>query len=337
MVEIGWCGGVVVSTNKGLIRFDSKIKGRFSENNFISHAHEDHIFNSNSLTKNYSTRETKDIITQKKNQRMNYAETMDYGETIRLKDVEIKAHNAGHMLGSTLFEVQTQGTTIIYTGDFNYVDTLTTKAAQERECDVLVIESTYGKPNYILPKREEIYVSIFKWVLKQIKSGRTPIFRVYTAGKAQEIIKLVNLFTKIPVITHPHVTIISDVYKKNGVNIDYIDSETDDGKKILEKNQGVYVIPSKFKDIKGRDGIDAIVSGWTLRYRPQRAASFPLSGHADFGQLVEYVKRTNPKKVYTVHGFKEELAKFISKKVGIHAEPVSPLVQKRIKDFFGVK
>lgn len=334
MVEVGWSGGVVVSTNKGFIRFDSKTKGRVSELNFISHAHGDHIFKSNSKTQNYSTRETRDIITQRKDRRIDNTETMNYGETIRLDDIEIKAYNAGHMLGSTLFEVQTQGTTIIYTGDFNYVDTLTTKAAEERECDILVIESTYGKPNYILPKREGIYVSIFKWVLKQIKSGRTPVFRVYTAGKAQEIIRLVNLFTKIPVITHPHVTIISDVYKKNGINIDYLDSETSEGKKILEKNQGVYVIPSRFKDIEGIDGADAIVSGWTLRYRPKRAASFPLSGHADFGQIVEYIKRTNPKTVYTVHGFKEDLAKFVSHKVGIHAEPITPLIQKRIKDFF---
>jgi Cft2 family RNA processing exonuclease len=334
VVEIGWYGGVVVSTNKGFIRFDSKTKGKVSELNFISHAHGDHIFKFNSKTQNYSTKETRDIINKRKEQRIENIKTMNYSEKIGLDGIEIKAYNAGHMLGSTLFEIQTQGTTIIYTGDFNCIDTLTTKAAEERECDILIIESTYGKPNYILPKREEIYVSIFKWVLKQIKSGRTPVFRVYTAGKAQEIIRLVNLFTKIPVITHPRVTIISDVYKKNGINIDYLDSETNEGKKILGKNQGVYVIPSQFKKIKVIDGVDAIVSGWALRYRPQGTASFPLSGHADFGQLVEYIKRTNPKIVYTIHGFKEEFAKFVSHKVGIHAEPITPLIQKRIKDFF---
>jgi len=43
-------------------------------------------------------------------------------------------------------------------------------------------------------------------------------------------------------------------------------------------------------------------------YRNRCDAAFPLSDHADHGELIEHVEETGAKKVYAVHGFTEEFA-----------------------------
>jgi len=56
----------------------------------------------------------------------------------------------------------------------------------------------------------------------------------------------------------------------------------------------------------------AAVTGWALDsgaiYRYQCDAAFPLSDHADFPDLIEFVKRVQPRLVFTVHGFAREFA-----------------------------
>ena len=54
---------------------------------------------------------------------------------------------------------------------------------------------------------------------------------------------------------------------------------------------------------------------------PRRDAAFPLSDHADFPSLVRYAKATGAARVFTVHGFAEELAAALRQE-GIRAEPL---------------
>ena len=48
-----------------------------------------------------------------------------------------------------------QGRTLLYTGDFKLRPSLTAEPAELPHADTLVIESTYGHPDYRLPPREE--------------------------------------------------------------------------------------------------------------------------------------------------------------------------------------
>jgi hypothetical protein len=56
----------------------------------------------------------------------------------------------------------------------------------------------------------------------------------------------------------------------------------------------------------------ASVSGWALdrsvAWRFGTDACFPLSDHADYDELHEYVRRTGARQIYTVHGFAAEFA-----------------------------
>ncbi len=57
----------------------------------------------------------------------------------------------------------------------------------------------------------------------------------------------------------------------------------------------------------------AIASGWALDsgaiYRYRCDAAFPLSDHADYEELLQQWRRSEARRVYTVHGFTEEFAR----------------------------
>jgi Cft2 family RNA processing exonuclease len=67
----------------------------------------------------------------------------------------------------------------------------------------------------------------------------------------------------------------------------------------------------------------AVVTGWVMDGWWKRSygvdEGFPLSDHADFPELIEFVRGCAPSRVYTTHGFAEELAVSIQDKLGIEA------------------
>ena len=56
----------------------------------------------------------------------------------------------------------------------------------------------------------------------------------------------------------------------------------------------------------------AVVTGWAIdqnvRFRYGCDAAFPLSDHAGFDDLLKFVEKVSPRRVFTVHGFAEEFA-----------------------------
>lgn len=69
----------------------------------------------------------------------------------------------------------------------------------------------------------------------------------------------------------------------------------------------------------------AYISGWALdagaRWRFGTDAAFPLSDHADYDDLIEYVKLTGAASIYTLHGFAHEFA-FDLRRRGLQAQPL---------------
>src|SRR3990170_1472769 len=54
---------------------------------------------------------------------LKYRNDLGYGTEVKLKDMEFKLVNAGHIPGSAMVEVNTNGKRILYTGDFNTLET----------------------------------------------------------------------------------------------------------------------------------------------------------------------------------------------------------------------
>src|SRR6185503_13132984 len=63
----------------------------------------------------------------------------------------LSTHPAGHVLGSAMLLVETEGQRLLYTGDFKLSPSATAAPAAPPRADVLVMESTFGDPAYRLP------------------------------------------------------------------------------------------------------------------------------------------------------------------------------------------
>lgn len=332
--RVGWANGVLIESGTSRLLFDPTL-GRPLRDDwhiFITHAHSDHTYGFRTGATKYSTAETLQIYEALSGREVKSSLTLKVGDKIRVDDSEISVLNAGHMLGSCQYEVATPEFTAIYTGDINCVDTLTTQAAEIGSCDYLIIEATYGHPSYVFPRRSTMYADIVSWTMSEIGNGKIPTFQVYSSGKPQEVARLFNVYTKIPVVCSPTIARASRVHVDNGMRIEYYDSSTPEGRHALKKGGCVYITTTG-RDHVPRNASRAVTTGWAVRRAFRKYTSFPLSSHADHDQLLEFIRQVDPKRVYVFTGYSDMLGAEIERKLGIRAGPLPVIAQTKLLDF----
>ncbi len=103
--------------------------------------------------------------------------------------MEIEIHSAGHIPGSSMFELRGEDTTL-FTGDINTGNTRLQWGAHPVKCDNLIIESTYGGEDH--PDRVETEGEFLDTVEETIDNGGQVIVPVFAVGRTQEILMLLN-------------------------------------------------------------------------------------------------------------------------------------------------
>jgi putative mRNA 3-end processing factor len=177
-----------------------------------------------------------------------------------------------------------------------------------------------------------MYADIIKWAMTEIENGKVPTFQVYSSGKPQEVARLFNVYTKIPVVCAPSIARANDVHNRSGMLLDYLDSSATEGKQALGAGGCIYITSSRSDHIP-RNPSRAVTTGWALRQAFRTYTSFPLSSHADYDQLMRFVASVNPKRVYVFTGYAEVLSEQIERKLGIRASPLPVLSQTKLLDF----
>jgi len=222
-------------------------------------------------------------------------------EEKEIAGIQVYAHSSGHILGSLEFIVSYKYD-VAFTGDFNLERRIILTPARVLRSDILVIEATYGDPRYVFPPRAELY----RRVLEIAKNGGILIGR--KIGVSQELTALLALSrVKVPAV-HPSIAEINKIYEKFGEILGpYL---------VIEDpvEERPYIAPINYSSVSTN-----IIrcTGWALM-----GNGIPLSSHADFNQLVDYVIRSRAEKVYTIYGFKNKLAEFLKRTLGIDAEPL---------------
>ena len=116
----------------------------------VTHAHADHLYGLRSSLKRCEkvlmTKATRDL-TETLNGSLKLKDsasvkTLEYGKVLKYKDEKISLLKADHILGAAQVLVEDAGgIRIVWTGDFRLDGTPVV------ECDVLVVEATYGSPS----------------------------------------------------------------------------------------------------------------------------------------------------------------------------------------------
>ncbi len=109
----------------------------------ITHGHSDHARPGHGAV--LATRETLDLM------RLRYGDNfagstqaIGYGEDIRLGDVSVKFHPAGHVLGSAQIAVSCKDICIVASGDYKDAPDPTCVPFEVVPCDVFITEATFG-------------------------------------------------------------------------------------------------------------------------------------------------------------------------------------------------
>lgn len=292
---------------------------------FVSHAHSDHVRRHGKMV---ATPETILLCRLRfKSASGGRARAVLFGQPTKIDDLKIELFPAGHMLGAAQILVQLDDQKIVYTGDFNLQPGYTCPGAEVKPCDVLIMESTYGRPHYRFPEREKVAQQICAFIDAAFASRKIPVLLAYAVGKAQEVMKLLG-DRGYKMAVHKSIFDVARVYQRCGVELTNYDLFSDP---LLPET--VLIFPPFFWKLPPVAKIEnrrvAFLSGWGIDPQAKQLYHadevFPFSDHADFADLVAYVQKANPKKIYTLHGF-SEFAETL-RRMGFDAEylPESPV------------
>jgi putative mRNA 3-end processing factor len=221
------------------------------------------------------------------------------------------------VLGSVQYEIITQNEIVVYASHINFTDTLITKAAEVAPCDTLILEATFPAASQTLPPRESIIADIVRWALECVGERRVPTFATDPIGNAQELIKVFNTWTELPVIVHPRIARITQIYANNGVGLRFVDAATEEAQSLIGDARCVVIIPKRFDVTRYGEFRIAHVTGWPTVAERAAGKVFTLSEQADLNQLLRFVKEARPRTVFTFRGGSKLLAELVSKRFGM--------------------
>ena len=234
-----------------------------------------------------------------------------FGETGRVRGLDITLMPAGHIFGSAQFFLSVENETLLYTGDFKLRPGKSAEPVQWRQADTLIMETTFGLPRYQFPPTAQVIDQIVNFCREALEDGSVPVLLGYSLGKAQEILCSLDGAGLTPML-HGSVFQMTRVYERFGQSFcKYVRYKRD------EVNGKVLICPPSASHSTMVTNIPrkrvAMISGWAVDpgaiYRYQVDAAFPLSDHADYNDLVRYVELVQPKRVLTLHGFAAEFAR----------------------------
>ncbi len=290
---------------------------------FISHAHSDHIARHDYVLCTAPTAALMEHRLGKK--RM--VHVMEPGVPIDWAGVTLTALPAGHCLGAAMLHVQADGRSLLYTGDFKLSPSATVPAAQPVQAETLIMESTFGTPDYRMPPHAEVLGQLGDLLRRILEAEAVPVIEAYSLGKGQEITRRLHDLGHA-VVQHPRVWDISKIYESFGVHLGRYRQW--DG--TIEPGEVAVVPPRCRLDIPRRRQVRIAVTGWAAepaaKYRLGVAHALPLSDHADYDELLEMVERVEPRVVYCTHGSEEFVHRL--QELGWNARPLGRPAQRRL-------
>lgn len=295
---------------------------RRSECAFVSHAHGDHIARHD---RTIATPATVALMRHRLGARRAKGEALPVGyrKPFGLSELTLELFPAGHVLGSAQLRVTRNGVSLGYSGDLCLEPTLTAEAAEVVECDVLVLESTFGLPRYVFPPKGEVLLRIRRFVDDALTDGATPVLLGYALGKAQEILRYLG-DAGYRCRAHPVVHAVNRVYQAQGIALPGVEPLGPEGPSPGEVVVAPPHLARSSSVLRIARRRTAVLTGWAVDGRRGFRgvdAAFPLSDHADFPSLVRYAQATGAGRVLTVHGYARELAAALRRE-GMRAEPL---------------
>ncbi|MBY9000321.1 MAG: hypothetical protein KGD64_05370 [Candidatus Heimdallarchaeota archaeon] len=306
---------------------------------FITHAHTDHsIAFPDAAAKVFSTKIASELYEKLTAKRPKNTHFIEFEKKQKIEDVEVKFIPAGHLLGAAQILFYFPDMTVCYTGDISTDEMLTVPKAKipDEEIDVLITEATYGSKDIYFDSRERTKITLLKWIVENLQNKRTPLINLGHLGAAQEIIAFLNSMLSVDILCDSRTSKINETYKKNKIQLNWENYEDIDVS-IFEPENTVVLLPRAAKKLPsfldGHKITRAMVTGQAARFAYTKFdQTFPFSMHVNSTELVNFIEKIKPKKVYTLYGFDSELAFLVRHKLKIPSRPLKLAKKKPTLD-----
>ncbi len=263
-----------------------------------------------------------------------------FGLEYYLNDFDLIFHSAGHIPGSTMFQLLLRdGLNVLYTGDLNTIETRLVSPTKGIKCDVLIMETTYAGRNHIFRKKVEY---LFQEKVKEIleRDGKV-IIPAFAVGRTQEVLLiLADLDVEIwldglggdvtrLLLKYPHFIknekklkklfekihrIRTDSQRKKALNGEVIVTTSgmlDGGPvhkyiKELNNNQKNGLLLTGYQ-VEGSNGRLLLDEGKMNLYGKMEKINmevdfFDFSAHAGHKELINFAKKCDPEHIILYHG-----------------------------------
>ena len=234
---------------------------------------------------------------------------LPYGERLKVNDVTVSLHPAGHVLGSAQVRIEHRGEVWVVSGDYKIEPDITCAAFEPVKCHTFITESTFGLPIYTWVPAVELFADINQWWASNAAVNRASVLFCYSFGKAQRLLAGVDSSIG-PVVTHGAVEPLNRAYREAGVAlpktklVSEVADKGDFSKALVLAPPSAAGSPwmKRFGEYS-----DAFASGWMLlrgaRRRRAVDRGFVMSDHADWPGLNLAIKASQASTVYVTHGY----------------------------------
>ncbi len=293
----------------------------------VSHAHSDHVRRHGCTI---ATPGTARLIEHRYGSRGLFVE-LPFGEQRDCGAYTLTLLPAGHVRGSAQVLVERRGERLLYSGDLKLSPSITAEPVEVPEAEILVVEATFGRPHYRFPPAEQVMDDIVAFCRAALDEGRTPVLFAYSLGKGQELLARLH-GAGLHIALHGSAFGVARVYERLGAVFPVytlLDGRCPEG--------AVLICPPHIRRDPALAALGrtrtAYISGWAIdraaRYRHRVDAAFALSDHADYDELLAYVRQASPRRVYTIYGFAAEFAADL-RTLGYDAQPLKDPMQYRL-------
>lgn len=290
---------------------------------FVSHAHLDHLHKTKFKPKSSRS----NVIASAATSKIAYTRGYTLGELCNNHNFELL--DSGHILGSKGLLIEDE---LYYTGDISTRKRAFMKPARIPKAKILIIESTFGREEYIFPKIEAVMHEANILISEMYDQGRPVVLLGYPLGKAQLLTQLFNQWD--PLFVEDSVLEMNRLCSRLGARISVHGaySLAEENGLLSPRKPWILIAPLNscknglLDRIKRKYAPITIgFSGWAIKPNFKHFLGldycFPFSDHCDYGELIKVVETCGPERIYTFHGFDADFANSL-RSLGFDATPV---------------
>jgi len=257
-------------------------------------------------------------------------QTVEYGETFFINGVKFSLHPAGHIIGSAQVRVEHEGDVWVASGDYKLQDDHFCPPFEPIRCNAFITESTFGLPIYKWRPQQEVMDEIREWWIQNQLQGKATVLMGYALGKMQRLIKNLQPFEG-KVFAHGAVYNLNERLRSAGFDLPHIPLITNTTDK-KEFRGALILAPSSALNSTWMKRFEPYSTGYCSGWMAVRGAKnrrsvdrgFVLSDHADWTELNDAIRETNPQKVFVTHGYTDVFARWLNEN-GVEAAEVKTM------------